>query len=166
MTKDFRLTVDFKAEIKDYIRGIKNKKVEEYTREIIKCFLSADKVLAEFIKLRIYARFLSHNDPEAGFEKALGLKSVDEIFLNLLPKLSPETAFYLKTICCPEYKDFQYEDEDWTALDLILEHFSFHVIDVALIEIGDAANKEEGCLVQAGVEIAGSSHAQSQVIEG
>jgi hypothetical protein len=163
MTKTFRLTIDFKAEIKDYIQGIKNKKVEEFTREIIKCFLSDEKMLAEFIKLRIYSRFLYDNDPEAGFEKALALKTGDEIFHNLLPKLSPETAFYLKTICCAEYKIFQYEGEDGTAIDFILEHFSFHVIDVVLIEIGDAANKEEGCLVMKEAEIAVSSHDEARI---
>lgn len=166
MTKTFRLTIDFKAEVKEYIQGVKNKKVEEFTREIIRCFLSDDNMLKEFIKLLFHSRFLFYTDPEAGFEMALGLKTDSEIFLNFLPKLSPETAFYLKTICCPEYKVFQYEGEDGTTLDLIMEHFSLHVIDGALKEIEDAANKENDCLVMKETLIARRSHEQAQAKEG
>ena len=70
-----------------------------------------------------------------------------------------KSAYATAIVIQCEYKDFEYEGEDGTTLDLIMEHFSLHVIDGALIEIGDAANKEEGFLVKAGVEIAGRQHA-------
>lgn len=163
MTKTFRLTIDFKAEIKEYIQGIKNKKVEEFTREIIRCFLSDEKMLKEFIKLLFHSRFLYCTNPKAGFERALGLKTVSEILLNFLPKLSPETSFYLKTMCCLEYKDFEYEGEDGTTLDLILEHFSLHVMDGDLTEIGDAANKEDDSLVMEEALTTSSSHDEARI---
>jgi hypothetical protein len=167
MTKTFRLTIDFKAEIAEYIQGVKNKKVEEFTREIIGCFLSDPRMRVEFLKQLFYSRYLFFNDPGAVFKKVLGIKTEEDILRNFLPKVSAETSFYLKTICCPEYKDFEYEGEDGSWLDLILGHFPFfHLINGSLTEIGDEENKENDCLVKEEAAIAGNSHAESRVREG
>jgi hypothetical protein len=148
MKKAFRLTVDFTAEIFESVEGIRGNKLREYIREVVAGFLSDPCLQEEIFKHLLYWRYLSDIDSSRSMRRFLGVKNEFEILGSLIPMVSPETAYHLKTLCNPEYRDFEYEGEDGTMLDFILGQFPlFQCSDAMLTELRNREVDEDAAVV-------------------
>jgi hypothetical protein len=148
MKRAFRLTIDFTAEICEEVQGIQGKKLREFTQEIVSGLLADPCLLDEFFKNLLYIRYFYDTGSLECMEKFLRVKDEDEILRLLIPNVSPEAAFHLKTLCDPDYSDFVYEGEDGTARDFIYEQFPlFQFVDATLTGLRSREEREEMAVV-------------------
>ena len=136
MRKILRVTFDFEGQIYENVKMAKNKKIREYTREIIKCFLSDPPVLAEFLKWLFFLKNFKE-EMVSDLSDVLSLPDTDKALLSCIPKVSPETGYHIKTMSDPDYTDLSYEGPDGTSLGILLEQFcDFKITRAYYREIG------------------------------
>ena len=141
MKRAFRLTIDFTAEMYEKIQGIRGKKLREFTQEIVSGLLADPCLLDEFFKNLLYIRYFYDTGSFECMETFLRVKDEGEILRLLIPNVSPEAAFHLKTLCDPDYSEFFYDGKDGTAIDFILAQFPlFNFIAATMTEL---KNREE-----------------------
>ena len=148
MKKIYRLTIDFEIEINEKVKvpGEESEDPGEYppgmlekTQHIMNAFFMNPGILHEYIKFRLYWRFLAFNHLEKLLHGLLGVQDEDQLLPLLTKDIPIRTVPYFTGFCGLNNIDFPGTDtEEEMAKEFFYSQFwGFNPFRGSLVDIGD-----------------------------
>jgi hypothetical protein len=155
MEKKYRITLDITAQINEEIKGASSQQIRDYTREIIKCFLSDPTIYNTYYRVLLFEHYLPGNVwDEIG--ESLNLEELHEKFLRLSRKVSPEVGNYFLELLYSKPEDPVEFNKNDQNMDLIYQHLNnLKVTHVDLREITSEKNVPHKTIIPVEAKVEG-----------